>query len=223
MGSLLEDQVLIVSEPKTIIDVGTQDGKTTLDYLTTFKDARVFGIEAEEANFAATHAAIKDHVGRCSIHNFALSQADGNAVFHINSHSGTHSLLPIGDSNYWAAPERELQTVAVKTRSLDSFTSEHAIDLVDILKMDIQGGELDALRGASSFLKASRIKLIACEVEFRPLYQGQPLFWDIARFLNDYNYSFFNLYDPFFSPKNTNILCWADAIFLSPEMTRITS
>lgn len=61
--------------------------------------------------------------------------------------------------------------------------------MIDILKMDIQGGELLALKGAQSLLEASRIRLLALEVEFKPLYKDQPLFWDICAYLYRFGYS----------------------------------
>jgi hypothetical protein len=131
------------------------------------------------------------------------------------------SLLAIGAQEYWAGPAHEVQKVSVDTRTLDSFVAERDIATIDILKMDIQGGELAALRGAQDFLTGSRIRLIALEVEFKPLYKEQPLFWDICEFLYRFGYSFFSLYDAVYHERNRNVLCWADAIFLAPSLTRL--
>jgi hypothetical protein len=106
---------------------------------------------------------------------------------------------------------------------MDSFVAEQAVSMIDILRMDIQGGELLALKGAQSLLEASRIRLLALEVEFKPLYKDQPLFWDICAYLYRFGYSFFKLYDPMYQPRNKNVLCWGDAVFLAPELTRLGS
>ena len=68
-------------------------------------------------------------------------------------------------------------------------------------------------------LSKGKIRLVSCEVLFTPIYQGQPYFWDIARYLHDFGYRFHGLYDEVYHQKNSKLLCWADAIFLSPEMT----
>lgn len=51
----------------------------------------------------------------------------------------------------------------------------------DYLKLDVQGAELMALGGATETLKG--VVAIHTEVEFVPLYRGQPLFADIDAFL----------------------------------------
>jgi hypothetical protein len=60
----------------------------------------------------------------------------------------------------------------------------------------------------------------ALEVEFKPIYKDQPLFLDVCAYLYGFGYSFFKLYDPVYHASNKNVLCWADAIFLAPELTR---
>ena len=65
----------------------------------------------------------------------------------------------------------------VDTVSLDRFVQENAIPPIDFLKMDIQGAELDVLRGGEETLKS--VLALVCEVEFVPLYKEQPLYGDI--------------------------------------------
>jgi hypothetical protein len=64
---------------------------------------------------------------------------------------------------------------------------------IDILKLDLQGYELQALRGCEQLLE--RIKLVTIEVEFAPLYENQSLFSDIDIFLRRNQFSLFNLYE----------------------------
>ena len=221
MRELLRDQLEIIgADAKIIFDVGSHTGESTLEYLVNFPRARVFGFEPDVKNFAVASQAIANHRQRCSLHAIALADSNGRAEFHINSHSGTHSLLAIGAQQFWAGPAHEVQKIEVETSTMDSFVAERAIPMIDILKMDIQGAELSALNGAQSLLDASRIRLLALEVEFKPLYKEQPLFWDICAYLYRFGYSFFKLYDPIYHAKNKNLLCWGDAIFLAPELTR---
>lgn len=53
--------------------------------------------------------------------------------------------------------------INVKTIALDSFIAENALRRVDIVKMDIEGGEIEALRGATQTIGKHRPVLI-CEV-----------------------------------------------------------
>lgn len=61
----------------------------------------------------------------------------------------------------------------------------------DCLKVDVQGAELDVLRGSASVLK--HLKLIELEVEFNYQYKGQALFSDIDVFLRQHGYALLGL------------------------------
>ena len=85
------------------------------------------------------------------------------------------------DSERWDI----LSSSRVSAKPLDDFQ----LNSPDFLKIDIQGGELDALRGCGSYLKNDLIGL-EIEVEFLPLYENQPLFGDVVSFLDEYQFEF---------------------------------
>ncbi|CAN0439303.1 unnamed protein product, partial [Phaeothamnion confervicola] len=65
----------------------------------------------------------------------------------------------------------------ITTVSLDEFARINALEPLDFIKIDVQGAELEIFEGG---LEAMRnVLFIVCEVEFVPLYRGQPLFGDI--------------------------------------------
>ena len=80
--------------------------------------------------------------------------------------------------------------------ALDTFCRERGVEQVDIMKLDIQGSELMALKGAAGLLNKQDIRSIFCEIEFRQLYEGQPLFWEISAYLMSFGYQFFNIVSP---------------------------
>ena len=68
-----------------------------------------------------------------------------------------------------------------------------AIDELEIsaphfIKLDIQGGELNALKGSGATLKNTLG--IEIEIEFLPIYQKQPLFGDVSEFLSTHGFVF---------------------------------
>jgi FkbM family methyltransferase len=69
-----------------------------------------------------------------------------------------------------------LATSSVVTRRLDEIAE---IDSIDLLKIDIQGGELAVFENGREKLRNT--VAIQTEVSFMPLYQGQPMFADIDR------------------------------------------
>jgi len=79
-----------------------------------------------------------------------------------------------------------VKTVELDLVRLDSIIPSGTV--IDYLKIDTQGSELDILKGAGELLRTT--KMIECEVEFVPLYKQQPLFEDVERYLKIYGFKF---------------------------------
>ena len=117
-------------------------------------------------------------------------------------------------------------TEEVDTRRLDDIAETAGIDMV---KIDIQGGELMALSHARKRLKTTLV--IQTEVEFLPMYEGQPLFSEVEIFLRKQGFMlhrFFPAVSRVMRPlvvensiySGLSQLFWADAIFVR-DMTRL--
>ena len=110
----------------------------------------------------------------------------------------------------------------IETITLDSFVNKYSIDAIDFIKIDVQGAELDILKGSKKLL--SNVIKIVCEVEFLPLYHDQPLFGDISEFLSKYNFMFNKFLGvsgrtlkPLIANKDKSVASqhmWTDAIFI---------
>jgi len=77
-----------------------------------------------------------------------------------------------------------LSNETIQTKTLDDINIHNP----DFVKLDIQGGELKALLGGEKTL--SETFGLEIEVEFLPLYIGQPLFGDITSFLSNKGFEF---------------------------------
>jgi FkbM family methyltransferase len=113
-----------------------------------------------------------------------------------------------------------VETSEVQTCRLDEIAG---IAPPDLLKLDVQGAELDVLEGGTETV--SRALVIEAEVEFVPLYRDQPLFGDVQRFLRGHGFLLHKLIDvggrgfaPMTSAPNPYLpvsqLLWADAVFV---------
>jgi FkbM family methyltransferase len=215
---LFLDQLTIAgSEARVILDIGAQHGQNALLYHRDFPRARIFAFEPSPENLSRTRTEIVGKQDRIEAIGAAVGEQAGELELHLNSHDGTHSRLPIGDTRYWEQPVQALGTIKVPVTTIDAFMKERGLADIDILAMDIQGGELPALRGAHAALQAGRIGLIAMEVLFKPLYRDAPLFWEIGAFLDGLGYGFSGLYDQVHAPGKSKSLSWADALFIGPR------
>src|SRR5262249_11532139 len=75
------------------------------------------------------------------------------------------------------------------TRRLDGVLKDETDwAAIDFFKADVQGAELDVLVGAGTFLEG--LLALVVEIEFVELYHGQPLYWDVQRFLMERGFFF---------------------------------
>jgi hypothetical protein len=100
--------------------------------------------------------------------------------------------------------------------TLDEFTREHELEHIDILKLDIQGGEVQALMGAHELLLHHQIDLIFTEVFFVPHYEGALLFHGLTTLLLGFGYSLYNI--THFVRGRNGQLRFGDALYVSPEI-----
>ena len=78
-----------------------------------------------------------------------------------------------------------VERISVPTVRLDDFSE---IKNLDYLKIDIQGGELEVFRNGTNRLKECLV--IQTEVEFLPMYEGQPLFSEVELYLRGLGFTF---------------------------------
>lgn len=202
--------------PLTVFDVGAHVGQSVASFHALFPKAMIHAFEPAPDNFRRLQEAFPCHP-MIRLHPVAMGAKDGHTRLHLNNYDATHSTLPLNpkEINRWAdsADVLETATIEVEQRSIDGFLRTKAPEMIDVLKLDVQGGELAVLEGAQNALQAQKIGCIFAEVEFRQLYAGQPLAWDIHAFLAPRGYHFIN----FICPKTTDagLLSWADAIYVN--------
>lgn len=204
-----------------IVDVGAHHGHTSRQYLEAFPRSRVISLEPSGANRSVAAAALAPFGDRVELLPFGVSDRNGSADLLLTSHSGAHSLLEVGDMRFYDEPVDVLPPERIETVTLDRLCADRGIATLDILKMDIQGGELMALTGAASLLGRAAIRTVVLEVLFQALYKEQPMFWDLADRLRGHGYALQGLYEPRYHTARPALLCWADAIFVAPSMTTL--
>ncbi len=110
---------------------------------------------------------------------------------------------------------RGLRTEPITTRRIDDVLPQGP---VDFLKLDVQGAELIVLQAGENTL--SRTAVVHCEVEFSPIYTGQPLFPAVQEYLISRGFALIDLLIPsryhYLTPSGRSAedrLLWADAVF----------
>ena len=174
---------ILLDKEKTrnIIDAGASIGETSLKLAEMFPLSTVHAIEPYPP-FHSKLEKLATENKRILAKRIALSDENGYGVLKINKSEGTNSLLRSNDNGKEIYGDLLTSTgERRKTLVIDDFLNENSIEQVDLLKLDLQGSELQALTGLQEPLEG-KIKCILCEIMFQPHYESQP---PLVRFLTN--------------------------------------
>ncbi len=145
---------LPIKTQPTIFDIGAHVGSFSLYAFYTYPDADVYSFEPSKENFSYLKKNLKKNgIGweRCKAYNFALGDYNGSGMLDVSGENNGYA-LGSGDEKKFMQP--------CFVRTLADVCREHAISRIDILKMDVEGGEYGILQHEESF------KLLQEKVQF---------------------------------------------------------
>ena len=194
-----------------VLDVGANTGKWASALRRDGYRGRIVSFEPLSGAFAELGgAAARDPLWECR--RVALADADGEATFHVAQNSLSSSLLPMTARHLESAPEsRETAVETVSTSRLDSIRDGLMRGERTYLKLDVQGLELDVLRGAVETLRD--VVAVEPELSIVELYQGQALLPEVVGFLERHGFTLIHL-EPGFSDARTGAILQLDGIFV---------
>ncbi len=197
-----------------ILDAGASNGSVSKRLLQHFPDATVYGFEPNPM-YVKDLTAYADAEPRFKPQYLALSDQEGTADLHVTESPGITSLFSRAKSleTYDAKGSTVKKVEKVNVVTIDSWASAADRD-IQVMKFDIQGGELKALQGATRTLQESTL-MIFIEIWFNPSYEGGALFGDVDMFLRRHGFVLQDIYKPKYQPNG--LLYWANAIYLQPH------
>lgn len=179
---------------KVICEIGARYGDESLQLSKTFKNAQIFSFEC---NPLVVDQCKKKLQNIPNIHFFPVGIGHENTTmpfyYYKHNNDGASSLYKRIDFDF---TQEYIGDVQIKT--LSSILSDNCIEHVDLLCMDIQGYELNALKGCDKYLR--KIDYIIME-EPNPVidenylpkgvhskYIGAPTSKEIKEFMNSHNF-----------------------------------
>jgi FkbM family methyltransferase len=187
-----------------IFDVGASNGRWTREILKTFPDATVLLFEPGTAYADEMQATLNNHE-RLKLFPIAIGERDGPVTFHVHPDPQGSTTVDWQEGNF-ATP------ITVPMRTIDSLIKESAIAPPDLIKMDIQAGELAALKGAIATLPT--VRALHLETWIMQGYGGKiPLLVDLMAFLRPLRFRLFDLGTQF--RTDTGALYSIDACFVN--------
>jgi FkbM family methyltransferase len=199
------------NKPIVIYDVGANRGSTILEFLKHFPLSRIIAFEPVAAlcDEMKKLFSLNQHI---KIENFGISDSSGQLTFYINQSIDTSSFLPSKKTGLNSDPQvKNIQQLTVAVKTIEESFVQNNLTQIHILKLDIQGSELNALKGAERLLIEKKIDLIYTEAYFIQQYVDQPLFPEIAMYLLSRGYHLQDIYNPIYGKGK---LAWCDAVFV---------
>jgi FkbM family methyltransferase len=181
MVSALKQQGI---HPQTIIDVGANVGQFTVAAAKLFPKLQIHSFEPQPEAVIL----LKKHVRKfknITVYPLALGDQEGEIPFHVNAYSLSSSIIPLAEAHRLAFPNaQEVKTISVNLSTLDKVFNAITLEPPVLLKLDVQGYESTTLRGGRDTLK--RVDYVILEASFKPMYEGEMLFMDIVRLMEEY-------------------------------------
>jgi FkbM family methyltransferase len=182
---------------RTVVDVGANRGQFALVARRIFPEAQIISFEPLPEPAARFRAIFAADV-RVSLLEAAIGPESGNLTIHISRHDDSSSLLPITQRQSDLFPgTAEAGTATIKAGPLHEFVKEEHIEVPALLKLDVQGFELEALRGCESLLH--RFGHVYAECSFVELYSGQALADEVISWLRDRGFALTGIHNMVYS------------------------
>ena len=195
-----------------VLDGGANTGQYALDLRARGYEGRIVSFEPEADSFQRLAAAAESDA-RWTCLNVALGDTDDRATINVSRNSWSSSLLPMSERHLsHASDSAYVRTQEVSVVRLDSVAPDVLSADGDrvLLKLDVQGFELPALRGAGKTLE--RVSLVEAELSFVPLYGGQATIEDVVGHLSQRGFDLVWL-EPGSCEERSGHVLQADGIF----------
>jgi FkbM family methyltransferase len=208
--------------PQWMIDIGANIGDISFAALNSFNQIKVICFEPVKSTFEILKNRLQPFEDRVFLNNFALSNSTGECDIHITSHHGANSIESQSALHKMYNPHvREVRLEKIKIEELDKICGRLPSNKIDILKIDVEGHELNVLLGGVQFIK-NNVDIIIIEIAMqRDNSSKDQSFMKIFSLLESLGFCLINIYDVHNSTylENTkdSMLIQMDCVFRKRE------
>jgi len=201
-------------KPQTIIDAGAYSGEIAEQFSLLYRPKFIALVEPlpDMVRQLQTRCFAPDQ----RIFNCALGRKEGKEILNILANLTSSSILEVTPESrsLFNRPMNKIDSLQVAIRTLDSVFKQCDLDDLDLLKVDVQGYEMEVFLGGIETLKKTR--LVVTEVLFFEHYKGAPLFGEIYDFLYNLGFRLRNTFEYIYDSKGIPLQC--NAVFINCKM-----
>lgn len=199
-------EAIRLTRAASLIDVGANKGQFSLAFRALRHAAPIDAFEPLPAA-ADAFQRLFARDPNVRLHRVAIGEREGSAAFHVADREDSSSLLRPGAGQRAAFGVSEASAIEVAVRPLGDMLDLAAVPRPILMKIDVQGAELGVLKGISAL---GSIDFVYVELSFVELYEGQPLFDEVAAHLAARGFALAGVFNqvstPAFGPTQADFL-----------------
>lgn len=180
----VEHRPVLEANFKDVIDIGAHHGQFSLAARLWCPKSRIFAFEPQKSA-AEKYRHVFKNDGNVNLFQAAIGPVTGEATMHIMAADDSSSLLPSIDETF------EVGTETIRLGKLTDFIE--SIERPALLKLDVQGYELEALRGCDSLLEDFACIYVECS--FVQDYKRQALAHEVIDWLHPRGFKLTGVYN----------------------------
>ncbi len=185
--------VFIDRHLRSIVDVGANRGQFTLLMAGLYPDARILAFEPLVAPFRKL-LDVTVRLPKVRAFNAAVGPTRTTLPMNVSKRDDSSSLLPISAMQEKIFPNTGHARIDhVRVAPLNDFINDIDLERPCLLKIDVQGFELEVLKGSADCL--DRFDAVYVEASFVQLYDGQPFASDIIEYLHQRDFKLRGIYN----------------------------
>lgn len=157
----------ILKKGDRVVDLGANIGYyVTIESVVLGEEGHIIAIEPDSKNLSILKKNLElNHISNIvDVYPLAISDKIGQINFYVSDRCNWHSTMNLGD-------EYIKETVEVESRTLDDLVGEQL--KIDFIRMDIEGAEVEAIKGMQNTLK--RNKNLKLFIELHPHNRKNPI------------------------------------------------
>ena len=194
--------------PATVIDVGAAHGEFSLNCAKVFPDAEYLLIDPLEEYRPFIETARKN-IGRSHHCTAAAASHEGDITLNVHPDLvGSSLFLEKEDTNVNGVPR------TVKAVTLDRIVRERGLKPPYLVKVDVQGSELEVLEGAKEIV--ADFGLVILETSFYEFFKGGPQMHDVVAYMKSNGFMVYDIFGLSHRPLD-GALAQANFVFVKED------
>lgn len=193
-----------------VFDVGANTGQTLKALLRDVPKAEIYAFEPAADTFRRLQ---EGYGNRDNVHlfNVALGAHADRLALQLSDDSELNTLVPRGGAGSPGA------TQMTDVTTVDAVVATHGISHLDLLKIDVQGWEMEVLRGAQDLIANRNLVFVFAEVAFKWDEGEMQQFGELHAYLEKNGFVLCGFYDFLrYGPRKEFIL-FSNALYMHPE------